>query len=57
MKILCPKCLNVLPEDYPFDHVAIDRALAGDHTVIRGMPLAERREIVRIAETRGLTTY
>ena len=26
---LCPACLTELPADYPYDHVAIDQALAG----------------------------
>jgi hypothetical protein len=54
---LCPKCLNVLPDDYPFDHVAIDRALAGDTSVLRGMDLAERRELVQTARRSGMTEY
>lgn len=52
---LCPSCLTELPPDYPFDHVAIDLALAGNTAVLERMPRAERVEMVRVAYARGLT--
>ena len=54
---LCPQCLNVLPDGYPFDHVAIDRALAGDTSVLAAMPPAERRELVLDGRRRGLEDW
>lgn len=44
---LCPSCLNVLPDDYRFDHVAIDKALAGNRAVYLAMPAEERHETLR----------
>jgi hypothetical protein len=48
---LCPACLDVLPADYPYDHVAIDRALRGEIKVYG----AERIEAMRVALSRGIT--
>lgn len=53
----CPGCLTVLPDGYEFDHVAIDRALAGDTSVLAAMPPTERRELVLEGLRRGLREY
>lgn len=50
---ICPACLVELPADYPFDHVAIDRAIAGDRAVFRALPEDEQREAVVTALARG----
>jgi len=47
MRNLCPSCLNGLPDDYEFDHVAIDKALAGDRAAYLAMPAEERAETLR----------
>lgn len=52
---LCPRCLTELPADYPYDHVAIDYALAGNHAVFTAMGQAERREVVRAGRALGLS--
>jgi hypothetical protein len=57
MKDFCPGCLNVLPQGYAFDHVAIDRALAGDTTVLAAMDLLELQELVFEARRRGLSDW
>lgn len=46
---LCPYCLNELPDDYPYDHVAIDLALQGRARVYGD----ERLEALRIGVARG----
>lgn len=56
---LCPACLAELPEDYPYDHVRIDRALGGDLRLWSRMSRAERCEVVltgieRRLDPRGL---
>lgn len=52
---LCPGCLIELADDYAFDHVAIDRVLAGDRDLFKAMKTAERLEVLLTAFTRGLT--
>lgn len=51
---LCPSCLNELPAGYPYDHVAIDRALRGDRTTFAAMSTAERAETVITGLARGI---
>lgn len=46
---LCPGCATELPAGYPYDHVAIDRALAGQLTITGDT----RNEAIRVAERRG----
>lgn len=48
---LCPYCLEQLPDNYPYDHVAIDLALQGRATVHGD----ERDEAIRVARNRGMT--
>jgi hypothetical protein len=55
MPTLCPACLTVLPGDYPFDHVAIDRALAGEARLFTAMTTAERKETLQVGISRGMT--
>jgi hypothetical protein len=50
---LCPCCLAELPGDYRFDHVAIDRAVHGDHPLFAAMGTDERCEVVLTALARG----
>lgn len=50
---LCPACLTELPADYPYDHVAIDQALAGRRIKLAND--AERGEAVRIGVAHGMT--
>lgn len=52
---LCPLCLAELPADYPYDHVAVDLALAGNRAAWRGMLPDERAETVRTGIRRGRT--
>jgi hypothetical protein len=52
---LCPGCLAELPADYPFDHVRIDRALAGGRAMFRSMEADEQREVIRTGRERGLS--
>ncbi|GAA2858373.1 hypothetical protein Acy02nite_22210 [Actinoplanes cyaneus] len=51
--ILCPACLTVLPQDYPHDHVAIDRALTTQPERFATMSRPERREVVLTGLDRG----
>lgn len=51
----CPSCLDELPDGYPFDHVAIDRALAGDSAIFGRMAADERRETITVGRRRGMT--
>lgn len=57
MKItnLCPGCLTELPDDYPFDHVSIDRTIAGDPQLFKAMGVEERREVIRAGRALGLS--
>lgn len=50
---ICPMCLVELPDGYPFDHVAIDRALAGDRDLFASMDADARREVVVTGLARG----
>jgi hypothetical protein len=50
---LCPSCLAELPGDYPFDHVAIDRAVHGDRSLFAAMGTGERCEVILTALVRG----
>lgn len=50
---LCPACCQDLPPGYPYDHVAIDQALAGQRTLHGD----ELREAIRVAARRGLTHH
>lgn len=52
---LCPACLTELPDDYPFDHVAFDRALRGDRDLFAAMDTTTRGEVVATGLARGLT--
>jgi hypothetical protein len=55
---LCPSCLNKLPADYPYDHVAIDRALAGGGTArvaFAAMSRDEKAEVIRVGRDHGLS--
>jgi hypothetical protein len=52
---LCPRCLTELPAGYPYDHVAVDYALAGNHAVYTAMGQAERREVVHAGRAQGLS--
>ncbi|MEU1810979.1 hypothetical protein [Micromonospora aurantiaca (nom. illeg.)] len=49
---LCPACGEEIDPTVDLDHVAIDRALAGDITV--QLTRAERYEAIRIGVRRGL---
>jgi len=53
--IICPACLSELPDDYPYDHVAIDRAVAGDRPLFVAMSTEERSEVVSTGLSRGAT--
>lgn len=50
---LCPSCLIELPDDYPFDHVEIDRAVAGDRRVFADMNREQRTDVVVTGLARG----
>jgi hypothetical protein len=50
---ICPACCQELPPGYPYDHVAIDQALAG-HRRVYGDELTEA---IRVAARRGLTHF
>ncbi|MEV4283270.1 hypothetical protein [Actinoplanes xinjiangensis] len=52
---LCPACLTVLPEDYPYDHVAIDRTLTTQPERFTGMARPERREVIITGLNRGMS--
>ncbi|MEV6493072.1 hypothetical protein AB0M20_31285 [Actinoplanes sp. NPDC051633] len=52
---LCPACLCELPDDYPFDHIAIDRALTDEPRLFARMPRAERIETVLTGLRRNLS--
>ena len=52
---LCPACLIELRAGYPYDHVRIDRALAGNAGLFRSMDSDEQREVVRTGRDRGLS--
>jgi len=43
---LCPACLTEFPVGYPYDHVAVDRAVAGDRRTFVSMTTPERAEVV-----------
>lgn len=51
---LCPQCLTELPDGYPYDHVAIDRALNGQASLFRRMSTSEQAEVVRTGRTRRI---
>jgi hypothetical protein len=55
MNILCPRCLATLPPGYPHDHVAIDRAVAGDPLIFARMTADEQREVIATALSRGVS--
>ncbi|WP_433368420.1 hypothetical protein ACQPZX_41530 [Actinoplanes sp. CA-142083] len=57
MKIvdLCPGCLTELPEDYPYDHVEIDRALADRPGLFTAMDRGQRAETVLAGLARGMS--
>lgn len=50
---LCPACLAELPDEYPYDHVEIDRALAGQAALFRRMSPDQQAEVVRTGLARG----
>jgi hypothetical protein len=52
---LCPACLDELPGDYPYDHVAIDRALTSQPGRLAGMDPCERREVILTGLARGMS--
>ncbi|MEU8656926.1 hypothetical protein [Actinoplanes philippinensis] len=52
---LCPACLTVLPEDYPYDHVAIDRTLTTQPERFTTMTRPERREVIITGLNRGMS--
>jgi hypothetical protein len=52
---LCPACLTELPDNYPHDHVVIDRALSNEPERFATMRRAARREVVLTGLARGLT--
>jgi hypothetical protein len=52
---LCPACLAELPDDYPYDHVVIDRVLTTQPELLSGMTRRERREVVVTGLTRGMS--
>jgi hypothetical protein len=52
---LCPACLRELADNYPYDHVAIDRALAGQPELFTAMTHAEQREAVLTGLERGMS--
>lgn len=52
---LCPSCLDELPAGYPYDHVLIDRALAGNRAAWFAMNDDERGETVRVGLAHGRT--
>lgn len=54
---LCPRCLAELPAGYPYDHVAIDQALAGNRKVFSAMDDDERREVIQYARRTGMTDF
>jgi hypothetical protein len=53
--MLCPACLDELPDDYPYDHVAIDRALTSQPERITTMDSHERREVILTGLARDMT--
>lgn len=52
---LCPNCLTELPDDYPYDHVAIDYALDGQPGLFRAMDREERREVLLEGRRHGIS--
>lgn len=52
---LCPACLTELPDDYPYDHVAIDRVLTSEPDRLARMSNGEQREVVLTGLARGMT--
>jgi hypothetical protein len=48
---ICPACCQELPPGYPYDHVAIDQALAGQR-LLHGDDLPEA---IRVGRRRGLS--
>lgn len=54
---LCPACLTELPDEYPYDHVRIDRAIAGNPALFRSMADDEQREVVTAGRRQGMTNY
>jgi hypothetical protein len=54
---MCPNCLAELPAGYPYDHVAIDQALAGNRAVFDAMDDGERREVVEYARRIGMSDF
>jgi DNA-binding NarL/FixJ family response regulator len=54
---LCPACLTELPAGYPYDHVAIDQALAGNRQVFSAMDDDERREVIQYGRRTGMTDF
>lgn len=52
---LCPSCLTELPPGYPYDHVAIDRALTGRPELFRTFSPAEQAETVKAGLTRRMS--
>lgn len=52
---LCPGCGDEIDPAGDLDHVAIDRALAGDQTAKYQLTKAERYEAIRVGVRRGLT--
>lgn len=52
---LCPACSEQLPPAYRHDHVAIDRALAGDPTVLARLDHGDRVEAYLVGRRRGMT--
>ncbi|MFF5082492.1 hypothetical protein ACFY36_36065 [Actinoplanes sp. NPDC000266] len=52
---LCPACLQELPDNYPYDHVAVDRALTDQPNRIGGLERQEQREVILTGLARGMT--
>jgi hypothetical protein len=55
IRTLCPACLVELPDDYPFDHVGIDRALTREPGSLSHMKPQERREVIVTGLARGMS--
>lgn len=53
--VLCPACLTELSPDYALDHVAVDRALAGDRALFVALDRSHRSEVVVTGLARGIT--
>jgi hypothetical protein len=52
---LCPACLEGLPDDYPYDHVVIDRALTSQPERLAAMDRDEQREVILTGLAHGMT--